>query len=183
MAKRDYYQVLDLPRTANDEIAIAAGGPAVSLGLAGLGFGLGAVAASPLLGLIGWINLVIAGFNLIPALPMDGGRILRALLTRRLDYVRATEAAVQVSRVAAVAFALFGLAYGSFQLVLLAPLLWVMGTRERALARHVGHLYGRGAHGYRAHGGTSFETAPPSYGPRRFVIYTPQGRFIVHVDQ
>jgi Zn-dependent protease len=174
-------KMVDLPRSANDEIAIAAAGPAVSLGLAGLGFGLGAVAASPLLALIGWINLIIAGFNLIPALPMDGGRILRALLTRRMDYVRATEAAVQVSRVAAVAFAVFGLASSSFQLVLLAPLLWVMGTRERALARQVGHLYGYGRGGYRAHRGTSFEP-PPASGPRRYVIHTPHGRYVVHID-
>src|SRR5688572_28968656 len=69
-------KMIELPRAANHEIAIAAAGPAVSLGLAGLGFGLGAVTGAWLFTLIGWINLVIAGFNLIPALPMDGGRIL-----------------------------------------------------------------------------------------------------------
>ena len=128
----------DLPRSANHEIAIAAAGPVVSLALAGLGFGLGAVTASSVVLLIGWINLVIAAFNLIPALPMDGGRILRALLSRSYDYVRATDMAVKVSSVTAVAFVIAGLALGSIQLIFLGPLLWVISQRERVLARMAG---------------------------------------------
>src|SRR5262249_56979458 len=77
-------KMVQLPRTANHELAIAAAGPAVSLILGGAGIGLGALLHLPVVAMIGWINLVIAGFNLIPALPMDGGRILRALLTRRM---------------------------------------------------------------------------------------------------
>src|SRR5262245_50569289 len=134
-------KMVALPRSANHEIAIAAAGPAVSLVLAGLGFGLAALLHAPLFVLIGWTNLVIAGLNLIPALPMDGGRILRALLTRKMDFVSATDAAVQVARVAAVGFGLFGLFTGAFQLLLLAPILWLMGTQERILARHIAHRY------------------------------------------
>ena len=63
----------------------------------------------PLFAWIGWTNLVLAVFNLIPALPMDGGRILRALLTRKMDFVRATDVSVTVARVAAVGFAIVGL--------------------------------------------------------------------------
>jgi Zn-dependent protease len=184
-------KMVDLPKSANDEIAIAAAGPAVSLGLAGLGFGLGAAFASPLLALVGWINLVIAGFNLIPALPMDGGRILRALLTRRMDYATATDVAVRVSRIAAIAFAVIGVAYSAFQLLLLAPLLWVMGPRERMLARAVGHRFGTDRNGYRHHGGFGFHReeppappwAPPaSRAPRRMVVDTPQGRYIITLE-
>jgi Zn-dependent protease len=139
-------KMMDLPRSANHEIAIAAAGPAVSLMLGGLGFGLGAALGVPLLAAIGWINFVIAGFNLIPALPMDGGRILRALLTRRMSFVRATDVAVTVSRVVAVGFGVIGLlgafaGSGTFQLLLLAPLLWIMGTRERMLARSIPDPY------------------------------------------
>jgi Zn-dependent protease len=138
-------KMVQMPRAANHEIAIASAGPAVSLMLGGTGLGLGALLHAtplgPLFAMIGWINLVLAGFNLIPALPMDGGRILRALLTRRMDFVRATDVAVAVSRVAAVAFGILGL-LGSYQLLVLAPLLWMMGTRERMLARMTADRYG-----------------------------------------
>ena len=145
-------KMVQMPRSADHEIAIAAAGPAVSLMLAGLGLGLGSVlhlsALGWLFGMIGWINLLLAGFNLIPALPMDGGRILRAVLTRRMDFVRATDLAVDVARVVAIGFGVIGLAMGWFMLVVLAPLLWIMGTRERMLARTmVDHYagFGRGA--------------------------------------
>jgi hypothetical protein len=140
--------MVELPRSANHEIAIAAAGPLVSLGLAGAGFGLGAVAGSPLLVQIGWINAVIAAFNLLPALPMDGGRILRALLTRRMDFVSATDLAVKVSRGFAIVFAIAGLAWGQLQLLLLAPMLWMMGTQERWGARMMAQRYVRTRDGY-----------------------------------
>jgi len=130
-------QMAGMPRKPGDEIAVAAAGPAVSFALAGLGFGLGAVTALPFLVVFGWVNLVLAGFNLLPAFPSDGGRILRALLSRRMDFVRATDAAVTVARVAAIAFGIVGLAWGPFQLVLLAPYLWIMGTQERMLSRMI----------------------------------------------
>jgi Zn-dependent protease len=142
-------KMVELPRSASHEIAIAAAGPAVSVVLAALGFTLGSVTHVWLFALIGWVNTVIAIFNLIPALPMDGGRILRALLTRKYDYVRATDIAVKVARFVAVGFVLFGLARGSFQLVILAPLLWGMGSRERMLARAMAHRYAYDRNGYR----------------------------------
>jgi Zn-dependent protease len=161
-------KMVELPRTATHEIAIAAAGPAVSLLLAGAGFGLASVTGVGLLALFGWINIVIAVFNLIPALPMDGGRILRALLTRKYDYVRATDIAVQVARVAAVAFAVYGLASGSLQLVVLAPLLWMMGSRERMLARAMAHRYDYDRNGY-SHRRDEVEVLPRGWrgGPHR----------------
>jgi Zn-dependent protease len=124
----------NMPRNPNHEIAIAAAGPLVSLVLAGIGLGLGSVLHAPLLGLIGWINLVIAGFNLIPALPMDGGRILRALLAKTMNYIRATDVAVIVARVVTISFAVIGLAFGMYQLLLLSPFLWMMTTQEQRIA-------------------------------------------------
>ncbi len=141
-------KMVELPRSANHEIAIAAAGPAVSLMLTGLGFGLGAVTGVHLLSLIGWINLVIAGFNLLPALPMDGGRILRALLTRKMSFVAATDLAVKVARVFALGFGFIGLAWGAYQLMLLAPLLWMMGTQERLGARMMAARFVQTREGY-----------------------------------
>ena len=123
-----------MPKNAHDEVVIAAAGPAVSIALGVLGVGLGWISHVWLFSWLGWANFVIAAFNLIPALPMDGGRILRALLTRKMDYVKATDTAVTVARVVAIVFAIIGL-MGPYQLILLAPFLWIMGTREKMIAR------------------------------------------------
>lgn len=135
-------KMVDMPRRPDHEIAIAAAGPAVSIGIAGVGLGLGMVAGSSLLLTIGWINLVLAGFNLIPALPMDGGRILRAALAKRMSFVRATDLSVTVARYVAVAFGILGLVGGLPWLLLLAPFLWIMGTREKMMARVVEDHFG-----------------------------------------
>jgi len=156
-------KMTQMPRSANHELAIAAAGPAVSLMIAGAGLGLGGLLHAPLFASIGYINLVIAGFNLIPALPMDGGRILRALLTRKMDFVRATDVAVTVARVAAIGFVLWGLS-GAYQLLFLAPLLWLMGTREKQLARMMANRYAGFA---------------PTGNERRYVIRQVGGRLII----
>jgi len=191
-------KMVRLPRSAGDEIAIAAAGPAVSLMLGGAGLGLAALFGSPLLALVGWINLVIAGFNLIPALPMDGGRILRAALSYKMDYVRATDIAVTTARVFTVVFALFGLAFGIWTLVLLSPFLWMMSTHEQRLARMMAHEFagygqpvevlGRDAWVRRQAGpeprggwGSPFDPRGGSSGPviRRFAIRQRDGRLVI----
>lgn len=94
-----------------DEFAVAAAGPAVSLVLGGAGWFAAPVlfGINPWLGIVadslGYINLWLGLFNLIPAYPMDGGRIFRALLSPRLGAVRATRIAAIVARVVAVLFA------------------------------------------------------------------------------
>src|SRR5262245_40734065 len=128
-------KMTNLPRTPRHELLIAAAGPAVSLMLGGAFLGIAVALHSQFVAMIGWINIVIAGFNLIPALPMDGGRILRALLVPRFGYVRATDIAVIVARVAAVGFVVLGLTAHMYQLLVLAPFLWLMGNREKQIAR------------------------------------------------
>jgi Zn-dependent protease len=140
------------PTCANDEIAIAAAGPAVSVLISAFGFGLAAVLSPGMpyavAHALGWMNLIIAAFNLLPALPMDGGRILRAVLSRWGSYVTATDRAVLVSRVFSVAFLIAGFMYSS-NLALLAPILWMWGSRERLIARMIGSTFVQDKHGYR----------------------------------
>ncbi len=94
-----------------DEFLVAAAGPAVSLALGAVGW-----FSAPFLFVINpWVGIVADGlgrtnfmlglFNLVPAYPMDGGRIFRALLSPRLGAVRATRIAATVARVVAVLFA------------------------------------------------------------------------------
>lgn len=137
-------KIVDVPRRAGDEIAIAAAGPAVSFALAGIAHLLGAImggAPGAFFQLVGWINLVIGAFNLIPALPMDGGRILRAILARRMSYLRATETSVKIARVFAIGLGIYGVATLQLYLALLAVVLWVMSTAELTAARTFGVRY------------------------------------------
>ncbi|MDB4959428.1 MAG: peptidase [Myxococcales bacterium] len=174
-------KMVQMPRTANQELAIAAAGPAVSLMLGGAGLGLAALTHLSLFAYIGYTNLIIAGFNLIPALPMDGGRILRALLSRKMDFVRATDVSVQIARVVAVGFAILGL-MGAYQLLFLAPFLWIMGSRERILARMMANEYTAGYRGF-ARGGVEVlgRNAWDDRGAtgRRFTIRQRNGRFVI----
>ena len=122
------------PSSARDEALIAAAGPAVSFALAGLGYTLYAITGFGGFALFGVVNLIIALFNLLPALPMDGGRIFRALLSKRVGFQRATEISVKVSRAVSITFGVFGLAFMQIQLLLLAFVLWSMASAERANA-------------------------------------------------
>jgi len=131
--------MVDPPRTARDEIAIAVAGPIVSLALAGVALGLGGATGITLLSHLGWVNLILGVFNLIPALPMDGGRVLRAVLAGKRGYARATETAVKVSHVFAVIFVVAALWYGYLQLALVAGLVWLMANAERRMIPHGGY--------------------------------------------
>ena len=170
-------KMVQLPRTATHELLIAAAGPAVSLAIGGFGLGVGSLLHSSLFLWIGYTNFIIAAFNLIPALPMDGGRILRALLTRKLDFVRATDVSVTIARGVAIAFAVIGLAWGPLQLLVLAPFLWVMGTQEKLLARMMADRYAYGRDGYVQR---DVEVLPRNWdATRRYTIRHRGGRFVI----
>jgi Zn-dependent protease len=110
----------DAPR-ASVELRMAAAGPATSLAL-GVGFLavtrlLGAAGVSLLAGAVtgwlGWVNALLAGFNLLPAFPLDGGRVLRGVLWQRHgDRTRATRSAARAGR----AFGYLLIAFGIWEL-------------------------------------------------------------------
>ncbi|OLB99586.1 MAG: hypothetical protein AUH30_04675 [Candidatus Rokubacteria bacterium 13_1_40CM_68_15] len=109
-------QMVEEPPTPRAELLIAAAGPLTSVGLAGLAFGGRAIAGGPdwarvLFGYVGAANLVIAIFNLLPGYPLDGGRILRALLWAwRGSLGWATRVASAVGRICGLTLAGFGVA-------------------------------------------------------------------------
>jgi stage IV sporulation protein FB len=77
------------------------------------------------------VNLLLALFNLLPAFPMDGGRVLRAVLALKLPYVRATRIAILVGRLVAIPLAIFGIIGGNILLLLIAFFIYVGGGAER----------------------------------------------------
>ncbi|MCD6500347.1 MAG: site-2 protease family protein [Deltaproteobacteria bacterium] len=122
------------PRSARDEIWIASAGPAVSFILGGVSALLAFVTGIGVFRLLAYVNLVLGAFNLLPALPMDGGRVMRAALSRRMGRLQATVLAVRITHWAAVGIGVLGALMGSWQLVLLAVVLWFMGSQEGRMA-------------------------------------------------
>lgn len=138
-----------MPKEPRQELLIALAGPGVNIVLAAILYaalsvvGGGnvmqelarpAVAITPttaLAQLLG-INIWLAAFNLIPAFPMDGGRVLRAIIAmRNHDYAKATAAAARVGRAFALVFALAGVFWlHSPTLALVAVFVWIAATSE-----------------------------------------------------
>jgi CBS domain-containing protein len=76
------------------------------------------------------VNIFLVLFNLIPAFPMDGGRVLRALLAIPLGYTRATRVAATIGQGLAFAFGLLGLVFGNPLLVLVAVFIFLAASGE-----------------------------------------------------
>lgn len=117
------------------EAWIAAIGPLVSLVLAvalyaGHSYTLSIPDLSFGLFYLSQLNMTIAVFNMVPAYPLDGGRVLRALLSNRMGTERATSAAIAVSKGFAIAFALVGLLSFNFVLLLIALFVYSAGVYE-----------------------------------------------------
>lgn len=142
-------QMEQIPRRPRDELLMAIAGPAVSVVVGTL-----AISGSLLLpatrdslsewiaalfSFVGWANLILAGFNLLPAFPMDGGRVFRAMLTPTFGRLHATRIAALTGKGVAVLFVVVGifglpgvpfLKDGSIGLLLIAGFVFMIGERE-----------------------------------------------------
>jgi Zn-dependent protease len=136
-----------MPEKPWQEIAVALAGPAVNVVIAGgllagilageflMPWTYGGEVVGDFLARLFWANVVLCAFNLLPAFPMDGGRVLRALLAIRMTRLRATEVAVRVGTLMAVAFLVAGVVFGAFSLILVAVVVWMLGQGELAAIR------------------------------------------------
>ena len=146
-----------MPDRPRHEILVALAGPAVNVVLAALLFLVtmilrhttpgGLLSMDPLRGAFAQdpgsmflfrlfaFNIMVVLFNLIPAFPMDGGRVLRALLATRLDYVRATQIAAGIGQGIAVLFAAAGLWGNNPVLILIALFVFLAAGQESSMAQ------------------------------------------------
>jgi Zn-dependent protease/CBS domain-containing protein len=140
-----------LPEKPSDELKITIAGPLVNVVLAPIFFGVGLLlGAAPRLPAdlftgvgsvgqfffyLGYLNVVLAVFNLLPAFPLDGGRILRGLLATRLGALRATEISSIIGQLFAVAFFLIGLLGGNFVLALIGVFIFFGASGESQMVR------------------------------------------------
>lgn len=88
------------------------------------------------------INLILGAFNLVPAFPLDGGRIFRHLLAKRMDYPSATKLSVRIGQAIALALAFIGAVYNWF-LILIAFFIFLSGMGEMTLVSTKEALSGR----------------------------------------
>jgi Zn-dependent protease/CBS domain-containing protein len=135
-----------MPEKPAEELWVAIAGPAVNVAVAAAlalwlfvtgGFEpLGAlgVARGSFIERLMVVNILLIAFNMIPAFPMDGGRVLRSLLAMRMDYSRATGIAARIGQAFALAFAFAGFFFNPF-LVVIAFFVWMGAGHEARFTR------------------------------------------------
>lgn len=138
-------QLETMPKAPSDELAVAIIGPLTSLAIGILLLAAGAVVGAhvwpPTLFVgswwarLSWLNLLLGAFNLLPALPMDGGRVLRATLERGRSHLEATILAGRIARYVGVAMVVIGFFYDVW--LMLIGFFVLLGARaEEEAARH-----------------------------------------------
>lgn len=141
-----------MPEQPLQELWVALAGPAVNVVIAAVVLvalivlnktaeltNLQPIGSGFLIGLM-WINILLVGFNLIPAFPMDGGRVLRALLATRFNYMFATQVAAAVGQGIAILFAIVGLLVPGMWMLLFIALFVFLGAQQESQAAEVKSL-------------------------------------------
>jgi Zn-dependent protease/CBS domain-containing protein len=142
----------EMPEKPGQEIAMSLVGPLINLAIAGILYaiigrwtGIGVPNLQPdssrsfLAGLIG-VNIMLAIFNLIPAFPMDGGRVLRGILAMKMDYVTATSVAVTVGQILAMSFIFYGIFF-NWWIAIIGLFLYIGagGEKQQVILKSVLH--------------------------------------------
>jgi Zn-dependent protease/CBS domain-containing protein len=135
-----------MPDKPIQEFWVALAGPAVNVVIAALLFGWLIISGTltpltslsmtggPFVERLMMVNVSLVLFNLIPAFPMDGGRVLRSLLAMRLEYTRATQIAAMIGQGLALLFGFVGLLSNPF-LVFIAFFVWIGAAQEASLVQ------------------------------------------------
>jgi len=135
-----------MPDDPRQELWVALAGPAVNVVIAILIFAWLvaadafipldrlSVSGGPFLERLMFVNVFLAGFNMLPAFPMDGGRVLRALLGIRMEYTRATHIAATTGQAMALLFGFVGLFTNPF-LLFIALFVWIGAAQESSMVQ------------------------------------------------
>ncbi|MCR4437720.1 MAG: site-2 protease family protein [bacterium] len=133
-----------MPDDPRQELWLAAAGPSVNIAIAAVLFIILnattalvpmsklTVTTGPFVQRLLLVNLFLAGFNLLPAFPMDGGRVVRALLAMRMDYARATHVAASLGQGMALLFGFLGAFFNPF-LIFIALFVWIGAAQESSV--------------------------------------------------
>lgn len=142
-----------MPEDPRQELWVALAGPAVNVAIAAVLFvGIRltnewapldqlSVTGGPFLARLLVVNVILAAFNMLPAFPMDGGRVLRAILATRMEYTRATQIAAHIGQSMALLFGFVGLFTNPF-LVFIALFVWIGATQEASMVQLTSSLAG-----------------------------------------
>jgi len=135
-----------MPEEPLQELWVALAGPAVNVVIATALFAwlqftapftpleLLSVTSGPFLERLMVVNVILVVFNMLPAFPMDGGRVLRALLATRLEYAHATQIAASIGQLMALLFAFLGF-FGNPFLLFIAFFVWIGAAQEASMAQ------------------------------------------------
>ncbi|MBK9926069.1 MAG: site-2 protease family protein [Anaerolineales bacterium] len=135
-----------MPDKPIEELWVALMGPAVNVVIAAILFAVLyltnnlvpltdlTIASGSFLERVMTVNISLVLFNLIPAFPMDGGRVLRAVLAMRMEYVRATQIAANIGQGMALLFGFLGL-FGNPTLLFIAFFVWIGASQEANAAQ------------------------------------------------